>query len=554
MTLFVLIAISSLVTISSQSESCESKIYCQGSLLHMVQMSRVFPDSKIFVDMKMQHDEKTTLENFDQFLKTTNSRPNRKEIKKFVNEHFKHFQEFDNWVPPDFTPKPDFLDRISDSEIRDFAQKVVKIWPRLARKIKKEVLESSEFFSLLPVPNGFVVPGGRFREFYYWDSYWIMKGLLLCQMHETVKGMLDNFALIIRKYGFLPNGARVYYLNRSQPPLLSIMVGEYLKVTNDTEWLRKNIDILDKELQYFLENKLTTVIKNGIKYSLAHYVANSDTPRPESYFEDIKSAKILKSEEARAELWKDLKSAAESGWDFSSRWMVDYVGGTKTNLTHIQTRRIIPVDLNAFLCQAFQKLSEFYTILDDHKSAIFWLQKSHLWQQNLEQVFFDHMDGVWYDWDNGLNRPRKGYYASNLTPLWTQCYHPENSAYLGQKAVQYLSKNGILDFDGGIPASLINSGEQWDFPNAWPPLQSIVIFGLDRTGDFEAQKTAQDLAQKWIRSNLESFHETGQIFEKYNVQYSGQSGRGGEYDVQHGFGWTNGVLFELINRYYTQEK
>ncbi|XP_015838405.2 trehalase [Tribolium castaneum] len=547
--LFLLLLTLSFVT----SEPCTSLIYCHGPLLHMVQTARIFPDSKIFVDMKMQHDEKTTLENFHRFIKTTN-KPNRKEIKRFVNENFKHFQEFDDWTPPDFRPNPDFLNRIRDPEIRDFAHEVVQIWPKLSRKIKREVLESAELFSLLPVPNGFVVPGGRFREFYYWDSYWILKGLLLCQMHQTVRGILDNFAFIIQKYGFLPNGARVYYLNRSQPPLLSLMVGEYLRATNDTEWLRENIVWLDRELQFFLENKLTTLVKNGVKYQLAHYVAKSDTPRPESYFEDIKSAKFLHSPEARAELWTDLKSAAESGWDFSSRWMVDHDGGTKTNLSHIQTRRIVPVDLNAFLCQAFGTLSGFYTTLGDHKRALFWLQKSHLWRQNLELVFYDHEDGVWYDWDRGLNQPRKGYYASNLTPLWTQCYDPNLSDHLGQKAVQYLSKTGILDFDGGIPASLVNSGEQWDFPNAWPPLQSIVILGLDHTGHPQAQKTAQDLAEKWIRSNLDSFKATGQISEKYDVQFSGHSGRGGEYSVQHGFGWTNGVLLELIDRYYGREK
>ena len=67
-------------------------------------------------------------------------------------------------------------------------------------------------------------PGGRFAETYYWDSYWIVQGLLVCGMAETARGMVLNALHQVREHGLVPNGARVYYLNRSQPPLLSDMV------------------------------------------------------------------------------------------------------------------------------------------------------------------------------------------------------------------------------------------------------------------------------------------------------------------------------------------
>nr|CAI5865772.1 unnamed protein product [Callosobruchus analis] len=102
--------------------------------------------------------------------------------------------------------------------------------------MKPSVLDEPDQHSLIPVPNGFIIPGGRFKEIYYWDSYWIIQGLLISEMTETAKGMLENFIAIVDKYGFVPNGCRVYYLNRSQPPLLSLMVGLYIEATRDIPW------------------------------------------------------------------------------------------------------------------------------------------------------------------------------------------------------------------------------------------------------------------------------------------------------------------------------
>ena len=84
--------------------------------------------------------------------------------------------------------------------------------------------------SLVHLPHGFIVPGGRFREMYYWDTYWTVLGLLVSQMHQTVAGILLNFAHLIQKYGWVPNGNRIYYTARSQPPLFIPMVWAYWQV------------------------------------------------------------------------------------------------------------------------------------------------------------------------------------------------------------------------------------------------------------------------------------------------------------------------------------
>lgn len=128
-----------------------------------------------------------------------------------------------------------------------------------------------------------VATGGRFREFYYWDSYWIVQGLLLSEMYNTTRGVLENFLSMVDKYGFVPNGGRVYYAQRSQPPLLIPMVDSYVTQTGNITFLKNNINLLAKEFEFWMTNRTVTVNKNGIEYTLARYYAPSQGPRPESY-------------------------------------------------------------------------------------------------------------------------------------------------------------------------------------------------------------------------------------------------------------------------------
>jgi alpha,alpha-trehalase len=178
--LFAIIFGCFLTKVLLQSEpSCDSKIYCQGKLLDYVQMSQIFEDSKTFVDMSMKKSEEEILQDFDQLLQESDENPSEDQIRQFVDEHFEKSHELQDWTPPDYKDNPKFLSEIQDEEMRDYAQNLVKIWPTLTRKVKDEVKNSPETFSLIPGENGFVVPGGRFEEFYYWDTYWIIRGLLL---------------------------------------------------------------------------------------------------------------------------------------------------------------------------------------------------------------------------------------------------------------------------------------------------------------------------------------------------------------------------------------
>ena len=88
---------------------------------------------------------------------------------------------------------------------------------------------------------------------------------------------------MVTKYGHVPNGGRVYYINRSQPPLLTPMVNSYVTITKDIAFLKQNIDLLEKEFDFWMNERTTVVKKDGKEYTLARYYARSLGPRPESY-------------------------------------------------------------------------------------------------------------------------------------------------------------------------------------------------------------------------------------------------------------------------------
>lgn len=278
-------------------QSCFSPIYCQGELLDTVQHSKVFNDSKTFVDMAMIYPVNETMKHFRAMMAETDDAPNPEQVRAFVNKNFKSVGEMEDVVPPDYKPEPKIIKDITDPVVRTFATKVISIWPTLTRKVSHQVFEHPDTFSIIPIPHRFIIPGGRFKEYYYWDTYWIVKGLLLSDMLETAQGMVENLLSMVEKFGFVPNGGRIYYLNRSQPPLLTLMVSDYVKYTNDFEFLRNNVNILEKELNFWLTKRITEIDKNGNTYILAHYDSESDTPRPESYVEDIETCQELNEDE-----------------------------------------------------------------------------------------------------------------------------------------------------------------------------------------------------------------------------------------------------------------
>ncbi|XP_015184771.1 PREDICTED: trehalase isoform X3 [Polistes dominula] len=526
-----------------------NNIYCHGELLHKIQMASIYPDSKTFVDMKMKNSPEKTLALFREFMNRTDEMPTKSEIEQFVNDTFDPpASEFEEWNPTDWKPNPKFLQKINDPEYRKFGSDLNNIWKMLGRKMKDDVKLHEEQYSIIYVPNPVIVPGGRFREFYYWDSYWIIKGLLLSEMYQTARGMLSNFVTIVDKIGFIPNGGRVYYKMRSHPPLLIPMVEEYLQVTNDYNWLNDNFWLLEKEFHFWLTNRTVEVEKDGIKYTLARYHEESSGPRPESYREDVQTSQSFRTAEEKDNYYAELKTAAESGWDFSSRWFI-LDGTNKGNLTNLKTRYIIPVDLNAILYRNAVLLSKYSRRMGNATKEAYYSTIADEWKKAVTAILWHDEVGAWLDYDIMNELKRDYFYPTNILPLWTYCYDFTKREEYVSKVLKYLEKNQIMLNQGGIPTTLEHSGEQWDYPNAWPPLQYFIIMSLNNTQDPWAQRLAYEISERWVRSNYKAFNATTHMFEKYDATVSGGYGGGGEYEVQLGFGWSNGLAMILLDKY-----
>ncbi|CAH1797539.1 unnamed protein product [Owenia fusiformis] len=527
-------------------------IFCNDTLLRVVQNSNLFEDSKTFVDLRLRTTPDETLKAFAD-LNKNGREPTTDEVHTFVRTYFEGpGTELIQHTPEDWNPNPYIVGKVVNPDMKIWMADLNAKWKDLSRKIHKDVHDHPERHSLIPLPHPFVIPGGRFRELYYWDSYWVINGLLLCDMFPTVKGMLSNLLYMVQRFGHVPNGTRVYYITRSQPPFLIPMVDAYVRRTSDLTFLKDNIHLLEKEYNFWEDNRTIEVIKNGEVYKMARYNVDQPIPRPESYREDVKTTAGL-SQERKREIFSNLASACESGMDFSTRWLPNPIADKNTNiLKSIKTNRIIPVELNALLYWNAVLLSNMNAMLGLTDQKEMFRKKAELRQRAIDAVLWNESRGIWLDYDIDLQTSRDFFFASNIIPLFVGCYGNESDmnskVEVEEKVIKYLKDEKVLDYPGGMPSSKIESGEQWDFPNAWPPLQQMIIEGLSNTKSSRGQYLARELAEQWVKVNWKIWKENGNMYEKYDVTM-GEAGSGGEYDVQTGFGWSNGVVMMLLDKY-----
>jgi len=526
---------------------CDSEVFCspdKEGLLHTIQTAAILKDSKTFVDMPMKFAEETVLEHFMNLPDHEKST-----LEDFLAKNFdREGTELETVDPEDWTERPEFIDTIEDEKFRQLALKMNKIWKHLTRRISKQEAEIEAKSSLIFLERPFVVPGGRFREVYYWDSYWTIKGLLLCNMFHTSRGMIENFKHLVEKIGHIPNGNRVYYNRRSQPPLFPHMVQDYLTAKDDKEHerelLAEVIWALDEEYLWW-EKRMTEVEVGGTKHKLARYKVDVGGPRPESYVEDYSLASKLPEEERR-DWYVHMKSGAESGWDYSSRW---FVGNTswheEEELLKVRTADILPVDLNSFLCKNAKILADFFSRMERPSKAEEYAKKHSELREAIHAVL--HFDNLWHDYNIVTRQHTGGFYPSNLAPLYSDCIPP--SLDLNSVADKILEFNETLSQPGGPPSSTVESRQQWDFPNVWPPLVEMTVVSLEKTNTSVGRSLAKQIANNFLNNVLRSEESSGNIYEKYNCTGAGRPGGGGEYDVQEGFGWTNGVALSLLARY-----
>uniref|UniRef100_A0A158P8D9 Trehalase n=1 Tax=Angiostrongylus cantonensis TaxID=6313 RepID=A0A158P8D9_ANGCA len=528
-----------------------SQIYCDGPILKTVQDSFMFPDSKHFVDMSLKFDPIATLRNFDELGEKVNDIA---VLREFIHSHFNPpGTELVEWFPRDWVDFPSTFLSIHDYHHRRWALHLHRIWRDLCRRVRDDVRRHQDHYSLLYVPHPFIIPGGRFREFYYWDSFWILKGLIFSEMYETARGIIKNLVYMVDNHGFVPNGGRVYYLTRSQPPLLIPMVYDYFLGTGDLEFVLEVLPTLELEYLFWIKHRSKMhVDENGKeKFPYYQYRATLKVPRPESYREDHELVHHLKNNEDKTYMWSQIASAAETGWDFSTRWFAQD-GEGKHDMRSIRTWRIVPVDLNAFMCANARILASLFEIRGDFKKVAFYQQRYEWAKREMKEIHWNETDGIWYDYDLERKIHSNTYYVSNAIPLYAKCYDDDDDV-IPRRVLEYLKASGVMNFTKGLPTSLaMGSEQQWDKENAWPPMIHMVIEGFRTTGEPDLMKVAEKMATSWLTVTYQSFIRTHAMFEKYNVTTlteEASAGGGGEYEVQTGFGWTNGVILDLLDKY-----
>ncbi|MBX9782682.1 MAG: alpha,alpha-trehalase TreF [Chitinophagaceae bacterium] len=489
------------------------QIFELSPLFEAVQLQKVFADGKTFVDCIPKADVDEILAAYEKEKQADGF-----DLKQFVLTHFE--------LPKAFA---------SDVKVAaSVEQHIQQLWDVLTRQ------PDEAGGSLIPLPNAYVVPGGRFGEVYYWDSYFTMLGLHASGRYEMIENMVKNFAHLIHSVGFIPNGNRTYYLGRSQPPFFSLMV-QLLASIKGKEVLMEFLPALEKEYAFWMNgkeqlNKRNIAVNHVVLMSngsiLNRYWDAFDTPRPESYREDAELAHDYPQPEI---LYRHLRAGAASGWDYSCRWFKE-VNAFKT----IHTTDIIPVDLNCLLYHLETTIAEAAVLNNDVAKANEYERRtaqrkqaihSYCWNESL-QFFTD------YDFIVDEQKPIKTLAASSA--LFFNIATNEQA-----DAVAVTLEKEFLK-DGGLVTTLHTTGQQWDAPNGWAPLQWMSIVGLE---NYHHHSLAHTIAQRWIGLNKNVFARTGKLMEKYNVVDTHLEAGGGEYEGQDGFGWTNGVLLALMKKY-----
>ncbi|MGF6349416.1 alpha,alpha-trehalase TreF [Variovorax sp. W2I14] len=486
-------------------------------LFAAVQLGQVFKDGKTFVDAVPKGSPAAVAAQY----KREKDRPGF-DLSGFVRQHFNLPQ--------------DNADVYVSDRSQSLTQHIASLWPHLTQQPQKPAAGSS----LLPLPGRYVVPGGRFREVYYWDSYFTMLGLLQNGEPRAIRDMVGNFASLIDRYGHIPNGNRSYYLSRSQPPFYFKMVG-LLSTQDEAAAYARYLPQLQREYAFWMEGA------KGLKPGTAHrrvvaladgsvlnrYYDDRAVPRDESYAEDVALAR--KSSRPAAEVYRDVRAAAESGWDFSSRWFAD--GKT---LATIETTAVVPVDLNSLLYGMENAIRLGCERVRDAACTADFTQRAERRRQAVQKYLWNEAAGHYVDYQWIRRQPTGRPGAATLYPLFVGLAEPAQAA----RVADWTSRQLLKPY--GLVTTPVPTDQQWDAPNGWAPLQWVAVDGLRRYGQ---HALARDIATRWMGKVQQVYGRSGKLVEKYNViDNSGEAG-GGEYVLQDGFGWTNGVAMQLMTIY-----
>ena len=397
---------------------------------------------------------------------------------------------------------------VSADDVAPARAYIAAYWKKLERKHVKD----DE--SLLGVPNTYLVPASEeghefdFNELYYWDSYFMVQGMLDEEHKELVMGILENLESLFLRFKVIPNASRTYLMGRSQPPFLTSFIFDIYDAYNlDEAWLKKHIAIAKQEYE--------TVWMGTSKPNWRKVHHNL------SRYYDINMLHDL--------------AEAESGWDMTPRFnrrALDY----------------LPVDLNALLYKYEMDFARAAEIAGSKQDTSYWTRIAKARAKTMDSLMWDKLRGLYYDFN--YVKQKRGNISSLAAyyPLWAGMVDGRQAQAMVKALRRFENKGGLSTTDAlpltqYVPGSLPT---QWAYPNGWAPLQYLVIQGLERYG---YKQDARRLALKWIKTNNDWFQNHAVFLEKYNVDSPEKPPVRGVYPSQTGFGWTNAVFERLCKDY-----
>lgn len=383
----------------------------------------------------------------------------------------------------------------------------------------------SDSGSLLGLPCRYTVPSpdGMFQEMYYWDTYFTNEGLILDGKVELAKGNTTNLLSLVERFGFVPNGSRTWYLSRSQPPFLSLMVNSVYEATGDKEWLARAYRTLRKEYGFWQSERSTPC-------GLNRYAGTGADMKLVSEFVVTGGKRLGRdfnalglSDAEHEKMGRDFTAEAESGWDFNPRF--ERVCGD-----------FCPVDLNALMYAFEMNMDKFSKILGTGEE-LEWAGAAKTRRALMDSLLFDSEAGTYLDYNYVSGKRSDVVSAAAFVPLFCKAASQEQASKVRETL-------DVLEFEYGL--SVCAKGDygydyQWSYPNSWPPSTFMAVFGLDRYG---YGGDARRLAGKYLALVEKSFRRTGKLWEKYDV-VNGVKSEGEEYETPEMLGWSAGTFICL---------
>lgn len=398
--------------------------------------------------------------------------------------------------------------KISAEEVKEARAYVAKYWEQVTR------FHPNDDDSLLGIPKPYLVPsynaktGFDYNELYYWDSYFMIQGLLDEDHRELTMGILDNLVALFERYKVIPNASRTYLTGRSQPPLLTSFIFDlYDTYDLDKKWLKSMIEVAQAEY---------STVWMGVKKPNERNVH-----RGLSRYYDINYLHDL--------------AEAESGWDMTPRF-------------ERKALNYLPVDLNAMLYKYERDFARAAEIFGDEREVKRWDNLAAARKTTMDELMWDRVKGLYYDY-NYVRQKRGGTSSlASYFPMWAGMVDEEQAAILVKTLRRFDHKGGLATTDA-LPLGQFVLGSmptQWAYPNGWAPLHFIVVQALERYG---YHQNAERIAKEWLRTNLDWFNNEGVFLEKYNVVTPEKPPVKGLYPSQTGFGWTNSVFERFCQDY-----